>query len=306
LRQAGFRVVLWDQRGHGQSEDSDNEHATIRQLADDLATVIDTVAPEGDLVLIGHSMGGMTLMALARNYPQIVADRVVATAFVSTSAGGSGLTNLDVGPVVGQVLGRFGPTVLNRINRYAPSLLRLRRFGRNVEDALVERYSYDSPVSQGLVRFSGDLIFSTSFSTMAQFLTAIQAHDEAESLEHFRGIESLVINGQGDLLTPPDHSDDIVDRIPGSEHVVVEEAGHLIQLEHPDLVNQQLLMLIERALKGRADGVAVQRKPRVRRVVTDLSQRRRVRKAKKGADKVEPTKPKGAKAGQGKTAKASS
>jgi hypothetical protein len=65
-------------------------------------------------------------------------------------------------------------------------------------------------------------------------------------------------------------------------------------------------MLIDRALKGRADGVAVQRKPRVRRVVTDLSQRRRVRKAKKGADKAEPTKPKGAKAGQGKTAKASS
>ena len=147
----------------------------------------------------------------------------------------------------------------------------------------MERYSFDSPVSQQLVRFCADMIFATSFSTMAQFLVAIQKHDETGSLSVFSGIETLVINGRGDLLTPPEHSDALVEHIPGAEHVVVEEAGHLIQLEHPDLVNQQLLMLIDSALAARAGAVRVARKPRVRRVITDIARRRQVARAKSGA-----------------------
>lgn len=280
---AGHRVVSWDQRGHGRSDAGDDAHASIEQLAHDLHAVIETVCPEGDLVLIGHSMGGMTLMALAHHHPTVILDRVLATSFVATSAGGAGLTDLDFGPFVGQVLGRFGPAILGRLNRYAEPLHRLRRFGRNVEDALVERYSFDSPVSQQLVRFCADMIFATSFSTMAQFLVAIQKHDETGSLSVFSGIETLVINGRGDLLTPPEHSDALVEHLPGAEHVVVEEAGHLIQLEHPDLVNQQLLMLIDRALAARAGAVGVARKPRVRRVITDVARRRQVARAKSGA-----------------------
>ena len=53
------RMVFYDQRSHGRSERSDREHATIEQLGDDLARVIEEVAPKGDVVLVGHSMGGM-------------------------------------------------------------------------------------------------------------------------------------------------------------------------------------------------------------------------------------------------------
>lgn len=276
LAQAGYRVVVWDQRGHGKSDPSDDAHATIEQLGHDLNSVIAAVAPQGDLVLVGHSMGGMTIMSLAHHHPEVVRERAVAVGFVATSPGGKGLTDLDFGPLVGQILGRVGPKLLHRLGRYNVSLLRLRRFGRNVEDVLVQHYSYDSPVSQELVRFTGDMIFETTFTTMSQFLTAIEALNEAAALEVFRGIETLVINGRGDLLTPPPHSEEILRRIPGAEHVLVEEAGHLIMLEHPELVSQQLLMLIERALRARTDRVAVDRKPRVRRVVTDLAKRRRI------------------------------
>ena len=75
------------------------------------------------------------------------------------------------------------------------------------------------------------------------------------------------MNGAGDLITPPSHSEEIVRRVPGAEHVVVEDAGHILQLEHPVVVTQQLLMLIARAQRAVAEGLPVSSKPRVRRTV---------------------------------------
>ena len=82
------RMVLFDQRSHGRSGRSDNEHATIEQLGEDLKQVIDELVPEGPVVLVGHSMGGMTIVALAEEHPELFGDRVVGVALVSTTAGG--------------------------------------------------------------------------------------------------------------------------------------------------------------------------------------------------------------------------
>lgn len=280
---AGYRVVLWDQRGHGMSGMSDDEHATIEQLGHDLARVIEAAAPTGDLVLVGHSMGGMTTMSLAHYHPEVIRERVIAVALVSTSAGGSALTDLDFGPIVGQFLGQVGPAVLGRLMPWSAQLLALRPYGRRIEDALVVRYSFDSPVSQNLVRFTGDMILGTPFTTMAQLLTALDDLDEVAALENFRGIETLVLNGRGDLMTPPVTSDHIVHHIPGAEHVVVEDAGHLIMLEHPDLVSRQLRELIDRALRARPADKPAGRPPRLRRVISDLSRRVQVRQAREAA-----------------------
>jgi hypothetical protein len=70
--------------------------------------------------------------------------------------------------------------------------------------------------------------------------------------------------------------------IPGAEHVVVEDAGHIMMLEHPQLVTQQLLMLIGRAQRAVAEGLPVSSKPRVRRTIQDISKRRRVEQARAG------------------------
>ena len=45
-------------------------------------------------MLVGHSMGGMTIMALAEQRPELFAERVAGVALISTSAGevgGAGL-----------------------------------------------------------------------------------------------------------------------------------------------------------------------------------------------------------------------
>ena len=49
--------------------------------------VLDATAPNGPVVLVGHSMGGMTIMALADQQPELFGDRVVGVALISTSPG---------------------------------------------------------------------------------------------------------------------------------------------------------------------------------------------------------------------------
>ncbi len=277
--EAGYRVVLWDQRSHGRSEMSDLEHCTIEQLAHDLHAVIDAACPDGPLVLVGHSMGGMTTMALGRHHADLVRDRVMAVVLVSTAAGGEGLTDLGMGPLVGRAIGQAGPRLLSRLAPHQKWLAPVRRFGRNIEDSVVDRFSFDSPVSEKTVRFAADLILATPFEVMAAFLPAIRAHDEFDSLAALLNKEVLVVNGAGDLLTPPASSEAIVERLPGSEHVVVQDSGHLIMLEHPEVVTGQILALIHRAETDVAAGVAASAKPRVRRMVIDIAKGRLVRRA---------------------------
>ncbi|HYN29485.1 MAG TPA: alpha/beta hydrolase [Dermatophilaceae bacterium] len=277
LTAAGYRVVTWDQRSHGRSGPAEAASCTIEQLGEDLAAVLAETCPSGPLALVGHSMGGMTLMSFAEQQPEVVRERVLAAAFVATSAGGEGLTSLGLGVLAGKVIGRVGPDLLGRLGRHQERLVRFRRFGRNLEDSLVERWSFDSPVSRDLVRFAGDMIFSTSLDVMGSFLPSLGTLDAAAALDNFSGIETLVINGEGDLLTPPNHSEAIVRLVPGAEHVVLTEAGHLIMLEHPDLVSEQLLLLVERGQRAHAGHTAVAAAPRVRRTVTDVRRRREVR-----------------------------
>ena len=56
-------------------------------LGRDLDAVLRALAPDGPLVLVGHSMGGMTIMALAEQRPELFAERVAGVALLSTSAG---------------------------------------------------------------------------------------------------------------------------------------------------------------------------------------------------------------------------
>ncbi|WP_270886231.1 alpha/beta fold hydrolase [Pedococcus sp. 5OH_020] len=281
LTAAGYRVVLWDQRSHGRSEKAPAESCTLDQLGRDLHQVLQEAVPDGPLVLVGHSMGGMTVMAMAQQFPEVVRDRVVAVAFVATSAGGENMVTLGFGQFIGRLLGRIGPRFLARLGARQQLLGTVRRFGRDVEDLIVDHYSFASPVSQTTVRYTGDMIFGTPLQVMADFLPSINMHDKRAALEAFHGVETLVLNGMQDLLTPPSHSEAIVRLVPGAEHVVVEDAGHIIMLEHPDVVTEQLVQLVERGMRAAGEGIEVEAKPRVRRTVTDLAKRRRVASARR-------------------------
>ena len=282
LKSAGYRVVLWDHRGHGRSGAGSKESYDIDQLGLDLAAVITAVAPKGPLVLVGHSMGGMTLMALAVHQPELVKDRVIGVAFVATSPGGLSAVSWGLGNVLGRAVHRLGPSAVGQLAGRQGLVNSVLKVGRDVEEFLVDRYSFASPVPLSIVRLTSDMIFGTRIEVISEFMETFDKHDKREALEQFIGVETLVLNGVKDLLTPPQHSEEIVRLIPGAEHVLVNDAGHIIMLEHGDVVSEQILSLIERAERAAAAHIDQRAKPRVRRVVTDLAKRRRVERALRG------------------------
>lgn len=280
LKASGYRVVLWDQRGHGQSGAGSKGSYDIDQLGHDLGAVISQVVPDGPLVLVGHSMGGMTLMAFALQQPELIRARVLGVAFVATSPGGLSAVSWGLGSMLGRAVHRLGPVAVGQLARRQGLVNSALKAGRDVEEFLVDRYSFASPVPLSIVRLTADMIFGTRIEVISEFMETFDRHDKREALEHFIGVETLVINGVQDQLTPPQHSEEIVRLIPGAEHVLVNDAGHIIMLEHGDVVSDQLLSLIVRAQRAAAAHIDPRDKPRVRRMVTDLAKRRRVEKAR--------------------------
>lgn len=283
LIEAGHRVVVWDQRGHGHSGEGDTESYNIEQLGVDLSRILADVAPEGDLVLVGHSMGGMTIMALAEAEPGLFRDRVLGVALVSTSAGGLHRITWGLGSLLGGAVNRVGPRVLKGVSPHQEFVDSLLRGGRELREFFVARGSFGSPVSLAVVRLTADMIFGTPLSVMSAFTTTLEAHDKREALATMVDQEVLVFNGDHDTLTSAIHSQEIVQAIPGAEHVFVKDAGHIIMLEYPDLLAGELLDLIARAERSRGQqSRAVTGRGGARHTVTDLTKRRRDLRARPG------------------------
>jgi pimeloyl-ACP methyl ester carboxylesterase len=74
LTEPRVRQVLYDQRSHGRSGRANEASSTIDQLGRDLGEVLDEL--DGPFVLVGHSMGGMTIMALAEQRPELFEEQV--------------------------------------------------------------------------------------------------------------------------------------------------------------------------------------------------------------------------------------
>ncbi|MET7932597.1 alpha/beta hydrolase [Streptomyces sp. NPDC005322] len=249
------RTVYWDQRCHGRSArgcaQADGDQISIDQLGRDLKAVIDAAAPEGPLLLVGHSMGGMTMMALAAQYPDLIRERVIGAAFIGTSAGRLGEVSFGL-PVVGMnAVRRVLPGLLKALGWQVELVERGRRATADLFAGLIKRYSFGSKdVDPGVARFAERLIEATPIDVVAEFYPAFIAHDKAAALPHFDGLPVLVLAGDKDLITPMEHSEAIAELLPGAELVIVEEGGHLVILEHPEVVNGHLTELLARAVGG--------------------------------------------------------
>lgn len=250
IHDAGYRVVVPDLRGHGRSGEGDDASYTIAQLGRDLAAVVEQTTPKGPVVLVGHSMGGMAIMALAEERPQLFRERVVGVALVSTSAGGLGEVNFGLGKQLGSVVHRLGPAAVTRAGRRPELVNNARLLGRNVESALVHRYSFGGPVPREVIREVAEMIFATKLHVIGAFLPALMEHDRRAIVAKFAGIEVLILHGTRDRITPISHGEELAQALPGAELVVVKRAGHVLPLEDPALVTRELLAFLGRATRG--------------------------------------------------------
>lgn len=250
------RLVFWDQRGHGRSGRGDPESATIDQLGRDLRAVLDATAPRGPVVLVGHSMGGMTVMALADQHPELFGDRIVGVALVATSPGRLAEVTFGVPAAAGRMLRRAAPKALQALNRRPGLVARGRHLGHDIEFVLTKRYSFATDVPPSLVRFVQRMHDQTPLDVLAELFPAFDDHDKLKALGVLNGVETLIMCGERDLMTPADHSREMIEHVPGAELVILPDAGHLVMLEHHDVVTDHLRSLVERAVRAHPESSA--------------------------------------------------
>ena len=259
------RVLRYDQRGHGRSTrgeawlrgvtGADAERfgpgPSVDQLGRDLAAVLDQLAPTGPVVLAGHSMGGMTIMALAEQRPDLFGDRVAGVLLTNTSSGG--LSRLTLGfpefvakPVrnsliktMRKVAARPGKADAVRARQatgtwFAVAQSRWLLFGRRASRAAVVECN--------------EIIKDCPSTTLAGFFPALMAHDKRATLPALGGAEVEVVAATRDRLTPLPHARRLADSIPGARLTVVPGTGHMLPMERPQAVTALLAGLVTAAV----------------------------------------------------------
>ncbi|GAB2632654.1 alpha/beta fold hydrolase [Nocardia goodfellowii] len=239
----GARIVCYDHRGHGDSAAAPRQTYQLEQLGHDLRAVLDAVAPTGPVVLVGHSMGGMTALNYAAQYPHEIGTRVAGVALIATAASGladAGFGRLLRNPAVSlfQAAVRVAPNSMRHAKLLAAKvfapIIRLAEFG-------------DRKVSPRVLALANAMHNQTPIVTMASFLSAFMTFDRTDALDLLPTIPTLVLCGSADLMTPPSHSIAMAAAVEYSDLVLVEGAGHSVILEQPQQVARALGRLMARA-----------------------------------------------------------
>lgn len=246
-----IRMVFYDQRGHGRSGWGEPERATIDQLGRDLHSVIEGIAPGDHLVLCGHSMGGMTIMALAEQQPELFAERVVGVALISTSGGDMDTVSFGMPKLVGALRRPLMPLLATSMRSRSRVLELARRAGGDVLWVATRRWAFGTRgASSALVDYVERMNGGTPVTTIAAFLATIDEHKRYAALQALGGIETLVIGGEKDVMTPVDHSRRLAEALPNCEFVEVVDGAHLMLMDHADLVNAALRDFLGRAARA--------------------------------------------------------
>jgi len=244
-----YRMVFYDQPGHGRSGKlPPGTEYSLDMLGRTLAQVIEETAPEGPIVLVGHSMGGMAIMALAEQRPQLFERRVVGVALISSSTGRLSEVSFGLPDFVTRIRRPLMP-VLTSATRLTPRVLdRARRASSDLAWLLTRRYGFGGAnPSAALISYVERMNSTTSMDVIAGYLGTLFAHGRAAALEALQGVEVLVVSGEKDMLTPLAHSEEICRLLPGAELVVVPDGGHVVLLEFAEEVNDALAEFLLRA-----------------------------------------------------------
>jgi pimeloyl-ACP methyl ester carboxylesterase len=251
FQRAGYRglvrAVYYDQRSHGRSGRSTLGHATIDQLGRDLKRILDEVVPDGPIVLVGHSMGGMTIVALAEQHPELFGDRIAGVALIATTAGG-----LDPSRILLPVFPlSLGAGITNRavalLGRGHKSVDRVRRLGRNMAMVATDLFAFGDAVPAAYVDFVDQMLSDTPFEVVAEFFPSFSLLDKFHALAALDDVPTAIICGTSDRLTSIGHSRKLHAHLPGSTLLECERAGHMVIMERHDQVNAELDQLIAAA-----------------------------------------------------------
>jgi pimeloyl-ACP methyl ester carboxylesterase len=240
-----LRQVFYDQRSHGRSSRSEAELCRIPQLADDLYQVLQEVAGDAPVIMIGHSMGGMTIMRLAQTRPELFGSQILGVALFSTSAGEL-LDHSPIRGIPGRTFHRVAEPVMAGLNRIPELVAQGRRAGSDLGYVVTRRLAFGPEVPTSYVDFASEMLAQVPLEVVADYYPAFAELDEFRALEILSTVPTVVVGGENDVITPIEHTARIIDLLPKAEAIRVENCGHLGMIEKHEIFNDALDRLIDR------------------------------------------------------------
>ncbi|WDZ84626.1 alpha/beta fold hydrolase [Micromonospora cathayae] len=244
------RVVAYDARGHGRSSCMALRTATLAQLGDDLAAVLDEVAPTGPVVLVGHSMGGMTIMEYAHRHPGHFTARTAGLVFVSTTAEGHTHTAYGLSPRIARLIRlaeTTGAGVLARCGAWRPPRALLRALRPSLRWLL-----FGDRCDPTDIRLVTSAVARATLRSIGGFRASIGTQHRLDTLTELGNVPAAALVGDRDRLTPPPCAESIAGALPTTDLTVCPGAGHMLMMERPDEVNAALLGVVRQALDDTA------------------------------------------------------
>lgn len=233
-----YRCVLYDVRGHGRSAPAAGNDYSLEALGHDLEAVLSAHASSGPVVVIGHSMGGMSVISFADLYAPVFGERIQGVVLANTAAAD---VMKEVLGGLGARVGRFlipaprrllnGSNIAFRLRDGAltrsPDLaflaVRLTNFGPKAPPSAVDH----------VARIAGQ----APVEVWTDLVRSLAEMDLSHALEHIT-VPTLILVGDVDRLTPPSSALAMKHRLPDARMVVFKEAGHCAMLERHEQFNE--------------------------------------------------------------------
>jgi pimeloyl-ACP methyl ester carboxylesterase len=232
-------VLTYDQRGHGGSGRARRETATMAQLGDDLAELLERAVPDGRVVLVGHDMGGLAIMSLSQRHPELFAARAAGVVLLATSSGR-----------LGAEVSAAWPNALGKLARDLQSVLGSKLYGvvrertsRAVSAGLRWWLFGDDPESD-LVELTVKMIRGNWPHTVSLFRPALDAYAREAALSLVSGLPVTAIVGERDRIVRPSDVEALVRGLENGTAVVLPGVGHVVPLEAAAQVLPRIVALV--------------------------------------------------------------
>lgn len=270
-----LRVVVYDQRGHGHSARVPPAGFSTDALADDLATVLAATAPACEHVVVaGHSMGAMALLAFAARHQQVLHRSVAGGVLISTGveqllararilprrrlrarAGTLGPDGSPQGEQTRELAadpGRLDSWVDQLVRRGLTEPERLERIPAPVLRSIVTHVTL-SPIATPAERsWTTEVISACPAATTTGFARMLGELDLSTAVARL-DVPTLVLVGGSDRLTPPWHAHRLAAALPHCLGLVeVQAVGHMTPLQAPDDVAAAVRRVVAGCLPTRS------------------------------------------------------
>lgn len=221
LAAEGFRVIAYDHRGHGDSHLGPAGHG-LDQIAADLRSIIEAMDLH-DVVVVGHSMGGIATQLLCLDHPEVARERVAGIVLLSTLARSPFAANPRLGQVATWMADRLPD---------GAGALRARDLG-----LVIARLGFGRSPAPGQVEATRQMILATDARTRREATSALAGLDVTARLGSIDR-PTLVVVGTADLITPLAESRRIARRIPGARLEVLDGGGHMLMFEQAEKLDR--------------------------------------------------------------------